>query len=385
MARGNGFAHRLYTGELSYEFVGKRKIWYIATAVILTVCILAIAVRGLNLGIEFRGGADFQAPASVTSQTVDEVRTAVERLGLPDNDELTVTTVGDSTVRIQTRSLDVAEVALVKGAIATELGISIDDVAYSLIGASWGQQITQQALIALAVFIGLVMLLIWGYFRDFKMSIAAMVALLHDLVVTIGVYAIVGFSVTPATMIGVLTILGYSLYDTVVVFDKIRENVADLEKSRYTYSHQANLAVNQVLIRSVNTTIIGVLPVAALLFTGAFILQTGPLKDLGLALFVGMVAGAYSSIFIATPLLADMRESEPAMKEHRARLDRRAARGKDRAAVGAPVEPVSTVPLLVSEEPAVDPESLGLLSAAEVEARRQRSQPTRQSRSDRRR
>ena len=385
MARGNGFAHRLYTGELSYEFVGKRKIWYIATAVILTVCILAIAVRGLNLGIEFRGGADFQAPASVTSQTVDEVRTAVERLGLPDNDELTVTTVGDSTVRIQTRSLDVAEVALVKGAIATELGISIDDVAYSLIGASWGQQITQQALIALAVFIGLVMLLIWGYFRDFKMSIAAMVALLHDLVVTIGVYAIVGFSVTPATMIGVLTILGYSLYDTVVVFDKIRENVADLEKSRYTYSHQANLAVNQVLIRSVNTTIIGVLPVAALLFTGAFILQTGPLKDLGLALFVGMVAGAYSSIFIATPLLADMREAEPAMKEHRARLDRRAARGKDRAAVGAPVEPVSTVPLLVSEEPAVDPESLGLLSAAEVEARRQRSQPTRQSRSDRRR
>ena len=385
MARGNGFAHRLYTGELSYEFVGKRKIWYIATAVILTVCILAIAVRGLNLGIEFRGGADFQAPASVTSQTVDEVRTAVERLGLPDNDELTVTTVGDSTVRIQTRSLDVAEVALVKGAIATELGISIDDVAYSLIGASWGQQITQQALIALAVFIGLVMLLIWGYFRDFKMSIAAMVALLHDLVVTIGVYAIVGFSVTPATMIGVLTILGYSLYDTVVVFDKIRENVADLEKSRYTYSHQANLAVNQVLIRSVITTIIGVLPVAALLFTGAFILQTGPLKDLGLALFVGMVAGAYSSIFIATPLLADMRESEPAMKEHRARLDRRAARGKDRAAVGAPVEPVSTVPLLVSEEPAVDPESLGLLSAAEVEARRQRSQPTRQSRSDRRR
>ncbi len=385
MSRGNGFAHRLYTGELSYDFVGKRKIWYIATAVILAVCILAIAVRGLNLGIEFRGGADFQAPTSVTSQTVDEVRTAVERLGLPDNDELTVTTVGDSTVRIQTRSLDVAEVALVKGAIATELGISIDDVAYSLIGASWGQQITQQALIALAVFIGLVMLLIWGYFRDFKMSIAAMVALLHDLVVTIGVYAIVGFSVTPATMIGVLTILGYSLYDTVVVFDKIRENVADLEKSRYTYSHQANLAVNQVLIRSVNTTIIGVLPVAALLFTGAFILQTGPLKDLGLALFVGMVAGAYSSIFIATPLLADMRESEPEMKEHRARLDRRAARGKDRAAVGAPVEPVSTVPLLVSEEPVVEPESLGLLSAAEVEARRQRSQPTRQSRSDRRR
>ena len=383
MVRGSGFAHRLYTGDLSFDFVGRRKTWYIATAVLLTICILGIVVRGLNFGIEFRGGADFQAPTTVTSQTVDEVRGAVERLGLPDNDELTVTTVGDTTVRVQTRSLEVPEVALVKQAIADQLGISIDDVAYSLIGASWGQQITQQALTALAVFLGLVMLLIWGYFRDFKMSIAAIVALLHDLLVTIGIYAIVGFSVTPTTMIGVLTILGYSLYDTVVVFDKIRENVADLDKSRFTYSHQANLAVNQVLIRSVNTTIIGVLPVAALLFTGAFILQTGPLKDLGLALFVGMVAGAYSSIFIATPLLADMRESEPAMKEHRARLARRAARGKDTAAAAVAAQPVASVPLLVSDEPAVDPELLGLVSADVVEQRR-RSQPTRQSRNDRR-
>ena len=383
MARGNGFAHRLYTGDLSFDFVGRRKTWYIATAVVLTICILGIALRGLNLGIEFRGGADFQAPTQVTAQTVDEVRSAVEQVGLPDNDELTVTTVGDNTVRVQTRSLNVDEVAQVKQAIADRLGISIDDVAYSLIGASWGQQITQQALIALAVFLALVMVLIWAYFRDFKMSISAIVALLHDLLVTIGVYAIVGFSVTPATMIGVLTILGYSLYDTVVVFDKIRENVVDITKSRFTYSQQANLAVNQVLIRSVNTTIIGVLPVAALLFTGAFILQTGPLKDLGLALFVGMVAGAYSSIFNATPLLADMRESEPEMKEHRARLARRAARGKDRVEVAAASVPVASVPLLVADEPAVDPESLGLLPADLVENRR-RSQPSHRSRSERR-
>ena len=383
MARGNGFAHRLYTGDLSFDFVGRRKTWYIATAVVLAICILGLAVRGLNLGIEFKGGADFQAPTQVTAQTVDEVRGAVEKLGLPDNDELTVTTVGDNTVRVQTRSLNVDEVSQVKQAIADQLGITIDDVAYSLIGASWGQQITQQALTALAVFLALVMFLIWGYFRDFKMSIAAIVALLHDLLVTIGIYAIVGFSVTPATMIGVLTILGYSLYDTVVVFDKIRENVVDLTKSRFTYSQQANLAVNQVLIRSVNTTIIGVLPVAALLFTGAFILQTGPLKDLGLALFVGMVAGAYSSIFIATPLLADMRESEPEMKEHRARLARRAARGKDKVAVAAAGEPVASVPLLVADEPAVDSETLGLVSADVVENRR-RSQPTHRPRSERR-
>ena len=169
MARGNGFAHRLYTGDLSFDFVGRRKTWYIATAVVLAICILGLAVRGLNLGIEFKGGADFQAPTQVTAQTVDEVRGAVEKLGLPDNDELTVTTVGDNTVRVQTRSLNVDEVSQVKQAIADQLGITIDDVAYSLIGASWGQQITQQALTALAVFLALVMLLIWGYFRDFKM------------------------------------------------------------------------------------------------------------------------------------------------------------------------------------------------------------------------
>ncbi|MCA0251583.1 MAG: protein translocase subunit SecF [Actinobacteria bacterium] len=384
MARGNGFAHRLYTGDLSFDIVGRRRTWYTFTTVLLAICILAIGIRGLNLGIEFRGGADFQAPTAVTATTVDEVRGAVEQLGLPDNDELTVTTIGDGNVRVQTRSLSVEEVAQVKQAIAGQLGITIDDVAYSLIGASWGQQVTQQALIALFVFVGLVMLLIGFYFRDFKMSVAAILALFHDLVITIGIYALVGFSVTPTTMIGVLTILGYSLYDTVVVFDKIRENVVDLTKSNRTYAEQANLAVNQVLIRSVNTTIIGVLPVAALLFTGAFILQTGPLKDLGLALFVGMLAGAYSSLFIASPLLTDMRESEPEMKEHRARLERRAARSKGRTVPAQAEEAVASVPLLVADaEPAVDPENLGLVSAETLQERH-RAQPVRQSRSDRR-
>ena len=383
MARGNGFAHRLYTGDLSFEIVGRRRTWYTFTAVLLLVCVLAIAIRGLNLGIEFRGGADFQAPTAVTATTVDEVRAAVEQLGLPDNDELTVTTIGEGNVRVQTRALEVDEVAQVKQAIATQLGITVDDVAYSLIGASWGQQVTQQALIALFVFVALVMLLIGFYFRDFKMSVAAILALFHDLIITIGIYALVGFAVTPTTMIGVLTILGYSLYDTVVVFDKIRENVVDLTKGSSTYSEQANLAVNQVLIRSINTTVIGVLPVAALLFTGAFILQTGPLKDLGLALFVGMLAGAYSSLFIATPLLTDMRESEPAMKEHRAKLERRAARAKHRGDVVAVEEKVSSVPLLVADaEPEVDPGSLGLVSADKLD--RPRAQPVRNTRSERR-
>ncbi|OYO20647.1 protein translocase subunit SecF [Enemella evansiae] len=329
----NGLAHRLYTGQVSYDFVGTRKRWYTVSAVLIGIALLALLVRGLNLGIEFSGGADFQAPTRVTSTTVDEVRTAVRNTNLPEMDSLSVTTIGDNTVRVQTRTLDAqTEVPQVREAIASELNINPDQVAYSLIGASWGKQITQQGLIALAVFLALVMIMIWIYFRDLKMSIAAIVALIHDLLVTVGIYALVGFTFTPATLIGLLTILGYSLYDTVVVFDKVRENVKDLRKTKRTYSVAANDAVNQVLVRSINTTVIAVLPIAALLVAGAFILGTGPLKDLGLALFVGMLAGAYSSIFIATPLLVGMKERESGMKEHRERIARREGRrrGKDR-------------------------------------------------------
>lgn len=375
-----GIAHRLYTGEVSYDFVGNRKLWYIVTAVILVVSVLAIAVRGLNWGIEFTGGADFQAPVRVTATTVDDVREAVAALDIA-GDDLSVTTIGDGTVRVTTEKItsDV-EVTKVKQAIAEAVGVQPDEVAYSLIGASWGQQITAQALIALGVFLSLVMLLIWAYFREFKMSISAIVALLHDLVVTVGLYALVGFSVTPATMIGVLTILGYSLYDTVVVFDKIRENTRDLTNTRHTYSAQANLALNQVLVRSLNTTIIGVLPVAALLFTGWFVLGTGPLKDLGLALFIGMIAGAYSSIFIATPLLSQMREADPDMKEHRERLSRRAARGAEKAG-----HKPKAVTVAVGDQAAsqVDPASLGLVSARDLVSGT-RTQPTKQPRSQRR-
>ncbi|MHB1009017.1 MAG: protein translocase subunit SecF, partial [Propionibacteriaceae bacterium] len=282
--------HRLYTGDLAYNFIGRRKIWYTISAIALLISVVALLVRGLDLGIEFRGGSDFQVPATVTSSTVSQYRDAVIRTGVPALDSTVVTTVGDSKVRVQTRSLNVQEQTAVRAAIAKEAGRSSDEVAYQLIGASWGQQITQQAAIALAVFLVLVGLLIWIYFRDAKMSVAALGALLHDLIITIGIYALVGFTVTPATMIGVLTILGYSLYDTVVVFDKIRENVASMEIDKVTYSEAANHAVNQVLVRSLNTTVIGVLPVAALLFAGVFVLGSGPLEDLGLALFVGMIA-----------------------------------------------------------------------------------------------
>lgn len=389
----SNIAHRLYTGEVSYDFVARRNRWYLISAAAIALSLLALLIRGLNLGIEFKGGADFQAPIAVTATTVDDVRNSVKALGLPSMDDINVTTIGDNQVRVQTRSLTVEEVTTVKQAIATTAKTqSVDDVAYSLIGASWGEQITGKALLALGVFLVLVMAMIWVYFRDFKMSVSAIVALLHDLIITVGIYALVGFTVTPATMIGVLTILGYSLYDTVVVFDKVRENVRNLTKGRETYSEAANRALNQVLVRSLNTTIIGVLPVAALLFAGAFILGVGPLKDLGLALFVGMVAGAYSSIFIATPLLAQMTEYEPEMVEHRARLARRATR----AAATAP-KPATTVKVSLTDDGKLAPaaaeddtvaeEPVVAAKPASMATKKSggRSQPARNNRSSRRR
>lgn len=336
-----GLAHRLYTGEVSYDFIGKRRLWYGVSAVLLTISILALLLRGLALGIEFRGGTDFQAPMTVTASTIDDVRQSVDAFDTPDL-EAQVFSLGDTAIRIQTRSLTPDETTAVRADIAALSGVEADQVTYNAIGASWGQQVSQKALIALVVFIALVMALIAAWFRDWKMAVAAVVALAHDVVITLGVYALVGFTVTPATLIGVLTILGYSLYDTVVVFDKVRENVKDLRETNTTYSEAANLAVNQVLVRSMNTTIIGVLPVAALLVGGST-LASGPLQDLGLALFVGMIAGAYSSLFIATPVLVALKEREPEQVAHREAIQRRMERKQARAQRRAEEEGLETI------------------------------------------
>ena len=322
----HSLAHRLYTGETSYDFMGNRRKWYIISGVILLICFLTLGIRGLNLGIEFKGGTVFTVPVTVTDAVPNELGGVVERTGLGELDGTSVVTVGDNTARVQTRTMTPEEVTTVRTALAEHVGVPNDAVAYSTVGASWGEQITEKGIQALVVFIVLVGLMIWAYFRDWKMSVAALVALMHDLVVTIGVYALLGFSVSPSTLIGVLTILGYSLYDTVVVFDKVRENVKDVTKQKHTYTEQANLAINQVLVRSVNTTVIGVLPVAAILVAAVFFMGPGPLEDLGLALFIGMIAGAYSSLFIAAPLLAQLRERDPEMVAHRAKLGRRTAR-----------------------------------------------------------
>jgi preprotein translocase subunit SecF len=369
MSKLGAIGHRLYTGEVSYDFIGRRRRWYIISAILIIVSIISLAWRGLDFGIEFKGGADFKAATQVNAQTVDSMRDALRNSGVPDLDEATVNTIGNNQVRVQTRTLDpTEEVPKVRAAIANEVGINPDQVAYSLIGASWGSQITERALIALAVFLVLVALVIGIYFRDAKMSAAALIALVHDLILTIGIYALVGFTVTPATLIGVLTILGYSLYDTVVVFDKVREDVRDIRSSTArTYSEAANLAVNQVLVRSINTTIIGVLPVAALLFTGAVILGEGPLKDLALALFVGMVAGAYSSIFIATPILAQMKEREPDMKKLAARVRARRAKESQKERVAEPTRPAPAEVAATSATEDAEPSKDDEPSNAELE------------------
>jgi preprotein translocase subunit SecF len=212
------------------------------------------------------------------------------------------------------------------------MDVSASKVSIQQVGASWGRDVANRAIEGLVIFLILVVLFIAGYFREWKMALAAFVALLHDLAITIGVYALSGFQVTPATVTGVLTILGFSLYDTVVVFDKVRENTKDLRSSRRTYSELANLAVNQTLVRSINTSFVALLPVAALLYVGIFSLGDGDLKDLALALFVGMGAGTYSSIFIATPLLAQLKTREKQVSEQDRRAKARQRRDADRYA-----------------------------------------------------
>lgn len=345
---------RLYSGDVSFNFVGNKRRWFILSAVVLMIVIIGFAVRGLNLGIEFTGGADFQVPAHADQAMVSKVESAVAKSGVSELGDVDASKVGSKSIRVETRSLDTkTEVPKVKKAISQATGTSVKKVNYNLIGPTWGKQVTERGVIAMVVFLGLVGLLLWAYMRDLKMSGAALAALGHDLVVTIGVYALVGFTFTPESLIGMLTILGYSLYDTVVVFDKLRENTRNLtSNATRTYSEAANLAVNQTLVRSINTTVIGVLPVSALLFAGGVILHTGPLKDLSLALFVGMIAGTYSSIFLASPLLALWKEREPNMiRQHKrvlARREREAAKatgapgGSSRAKAGSSAQTADT-------------------------------------------
>lgn len=313
MSKMREFGNQLYSGERSFNFVGRRKIWYTVAAVAVILSIALPVMRGgFNFGIEFRGGSEFRLTNSQSLQqsvAVDAVHSVVPAV------QVTVTTVGEADLRIQTEQLGDEQSEQVRLALAEAFGIESSLVASSFIGPNWGAEITRQALIGLFVFLGIVSLLMAFYFRSWKMSAAALIALAHDLVFTLGVYAGVGFEVTPAAIIGFLTILGYSLYDTVVVFDKVRENTADIELSETrTFGEAVNLAVNQTLVRSINTSVVSVLPVAAILFIGSLLLGAGTLRDISLALFVGTIVGTYSSVFLAAPVYVHLREREPALK-----------------------------------------------------------------------
>jgi len=319
MGRISTFGQHLYEGRVSFDFVGRRKLWYSISAVIVIVAATAFVLRGFNYGVEFKGGVEFTATVkTANSATADDMVQAVEDANVPDAGDPTVQTSGSDTIRIQTRALSQDQATKITKSL-TKAGAT--EVSQNLIGPTYGKQVANKALKGLIVFLVIVVLFIWAYFREWRMSVAGIVALAHDLVITGGVYALSGFEVTPATVTGLLTILGYSLYDTVVVFDKVRENTKGILRSTSrTYAEQANLALNQTLVRSINTSITALLPVGALLFAGAAILGTGPLKDLALALFVGMLAGTYSSIFIATPFASQLKEREPAIKAQAARV-----------------------------------------------------------------
>jgi len=300
---------RLYNGQSSIDFIGRTRTWYILSAVILLLSVGALFFRGLNLGIEFRGGADFSVPNATC--TVEQARGASEDF---TGAQTIVTESASGTIRVQTESLTPAQSSQLAGVLADACGAAKDDIKAQVVGPTWGAEISKKALQGLLVFLLLLVIFLSVYF-DWRMAIAALVALVHDIVITVGIYALTGLEVTPATVIGVLTILGYSLYDTVVVFDKVRENTRGIGgQSVLTYAEAANLAVNQTLVRSINTSIVALLPVVAIIVVGAGLLGAGTLLDLAVALGIGMAAGTYSSIFIATPFLVQMKNRQPEVK-----------------------------------------------------------------------
>ncbi len=326
MGKFSRLGNDLYSGKKSIDFVGRKWLWYAISVVIVVLAVGGLYVKGLNMGIEFVGGAQYRVTVPndqppVDQDDADAVREAVAASGVEGAESPVVNTAGERSIVVQVQTLSTEESEEVRGVLAETMDVDpVDGVSEEQIGASWGKDVAKRSITGLIVFLVLVVLFIWAYFREWKMSVAAIVALAHDVIITVGVYALSGFEVTPATVTGLLTILGFSLYDTVVVFDKVRENTKNLRAARMTYPEAANLAVNQTLVRSINTSIVALIPVGAILYVGAVQLGTGSLKDLALALFVGMAAGTYSSVFIATPLLAHMKQGETANRQLEKRL-----------------------------------------------------------------
>ena len=322
------FGNDLYTGKRSIPVVPQRRRFYLASLVMIVIAVLGLVTQGLNLGLEFRGGSEFRVATTATPGDYEQI--ARSAVGASEDERgVGVTLVGNNTVRVQTEKLSDTDSQKVRTDLAKAFGVAESEVSGTFIGPSWGASVSQQALRALVIFLLAVSLLMTVYFRNWKMAAAGLIALAHDLIISVGIYAWTGFEVSPATMIGFLTVLGYSLYDTVVVFDKVRENTNEaFANGRLTFAQAANLAVNQTMVRSINTTVIGLLPITAVLVVGAIFLGPGVLLDLSLVLFVGILIGAYSSIFIATPLLVSLRRRDASVVE----LEKKAVRHQARKA-----------------------------------------------------
>jgi preprotein translocase subunit SecF len=337
-----GVLNRLYTGTGAFDIIGRKRVWYIAFSVLVLVCIGSIVFRGFNLGIDFTGGTQIQFPATTASAPADveAVRAVYERVIGAEPEAVQSAGTGDSaSILIRSEALGQDRLVPLKQALFDAfqpIGASgtpeLQAISDSAVSGSWGGQITRQALIALAVFLVLVTIFLAFYFER-AMALAALVALMHDVVVTAGIYSIVGFEVSPSTVIGLLTILGFSLYDTVVVFDKVKENTRGLlGLTRRTYAEAANLALNQTLIRSLNTSLFAVLPVVALMVIGVGLLGVGTLADLALVQMVGIIAGALSSLLLATPILVDLKMRDPRFQQQAEKV---AARRRKAAGVMA--------------------------------------------------
>jgi preprotein translocase subunit SecF len=340
-----GTLGRLYSGTGALDVVGRRRIWYSVSGVLVAICILSMLLRGFNLGIDFEGGTRVQLPAqgttgAISTQQVERVFTAT--VGQPPESVQTVGTGSSASILIRSAALDTRTSFVLKRALFEQLHPlgkdgrpSEQSISDSAVSATWGGEISRQALIALVVFLGLVTVFLAVYFEP-RMALAALIALVHDVLVTAGIYSLIGFEVTPASVIGLLTILGFSLYDTVVVFDKVQENTRGLlGLTRRTYAEAANLAVNQTLMRSINTSLIAVLPVLSLLVVGVGLLGVGTLKDLALVQMVGITAGAMSSIFLATPLVVDLTMGRPAYRQQAERVAARREKLSRKAAANA--------------------------------------------------
>lgn len=353
---------RLYRGETRIDFVGRRRVWFAISAVIIAISALLLGVRGLNFGIEFKGGLQIQAPVADEgplgdlddTEIVQEVRDAVAPFGVSDAQVQVAREGDDRSVIVQTQKIaGEARQDRFKDAVSDAVGAPITDSVE--IGEKWGGEITRKAVRALVIFLFVILAFIsWRF--EWKMAFAAIAALGHDLTVTAGVYSLVGFEVTPSTVIALLTILGYSLYDTVVVFDKVKENTEDLDAvGASTYPEAANLAMNRVVMRSINTSLTTLSPVAALLFVGAGVLGAETLEDLALALLVGIIAGTYSSIFVATPLLVSWKEREPQYQARREKVRREVVApepAQEEEAAPVPAAPRSPRPQTVARPPA---------------------------------